>query len=156
MSDQRLLSIEACIEIEELLFRFMASFDEKDWDAMRACLAETIDCDYSSFRGIPPGKIAREEYVNQRIAALASLKTQHNLSNLRIVAIETTVKVRCNYAILRFHRDFDGTREKYFHSHGTYLFGVLQVENGWRIASIKQLLLVSDGNSSLHLGTAKS
>jgi 3-phenylpropionate/cinnamic acid dioxygenase small subunit len=156
MCAQRHLSIEDRVEIEELLFRFMASFDEKDWDAMRACLADTIDCDYSSFRGTPRATITREEYVEQRKTALSLLKTQHNLSNLSISATERNAEVRCNYAILRFHPDFDGAREKHFHSYGAYRFGVVGTLDGWRIASITQTLLMSDGNPSLHPGAAKS
>ena len=34
-------------EIEDLLFRFMRSFDDKDWEAMRARQAEAVDRDCS-------------------------------------------------------------------------------------------------------------
>jgi 3-phenylpropionate/cinnamic acid dioxygenase small subunit len=151
-----LFSAEDRGEIEELLFRFMASLDRKDWDTMRASLAATIDCDYSSFRGTPRATITGEEYIEQRKTALTSLKTQHNLSNLSISATEPNAEVQCNYAILRFHADFDGSREKFFHSYGTYRFGVARTADGWRIASITQTLLISDGNPALHVGVAKS
>jgi hypothetical protein len=156
MCARRRLAVEDRVEIEELLFRFMASFDRKDWDTMRASLAATIDCDYSSFRGTPRATITAEEYIEQRKTALSSLKTQHNLSNLSIAATESKAEVQCNYAILRFHADFDGSREKFFHSYGSYRFGVARTAAGWRIESIKQTLLMSDGNPSLHLGAAKS
>jgi 3-phenylpropionate/cinnamic acid dioxygenase small subunit len=152
----RLWSVEDRVEIEELLFRFMASFDRKDWDAMRASLANRIDCDYSSFRGTPRATITGEDYVEQRKTALSSLKTQHNLSNLSISGTEPNAEVRCNYAILRFHAEFDGSREKFFHSYGTYRFGVVRSADGWRIASIEQTLLMSEGNPALHVGAAKS
>ncbi len=139
-------------EIEELLFRSMRSFDDKDWDAMRECLAESIHCDYSSFRGTPPGDIARDDYIGQRAIALAALKTQHNLSNLSIEGTETHAEAICNYAILRFAPDFDGTPARFFHSYGQYQFGVVMTDNQWRIISIRQSLLVSDGNPELHAG----
>ena len=143
------------IEIQELLFRFMTSFDDKDWDAMRECLAESIHCEYSSFRGTVPGAIARDDYIGQRAIPLASLKTQHNLSNVSINGSEMYAEARCNYAILRFAADFDGTREKFFHSYGQYQFGVVKTHNQWRIISIRQSLLVSDGNPDLHAGARK-
>ena len=149
------LSIEDRLEVQDLLFRFMRSFDDKDWDVMRSCLAETVDCDYSSFRGTPPAAVARDEYVALRKASIASLRTQHNLSNLSIEGLEGYAVAKCNYAILRFHSEFDGTREKYFHSYGQYRFGIARSQVGWRIASIKQTLLTNDGNPELHIGTRK-
>jgi 3-phenylpropionate/cinnamic acid dioxygenase small subunit len=149
------LSAEDRLEIQDLLFRFMRSFDEKDWDGMRSCLGETIDCDYSSFRGTPPSTITRDEYVDQRKAALLFLKTQHNLSNLSIIASARQVEATCNYAILRFHPEFDGSRERYFHSYGQYRFTVVRNRGSWSIVSIRQILLMSEGNSNLHSALKK-
>jgi 3-phenylpropionate/cinnamic acid dioxygenase small subunit len=144
------LSAEDRLEIQDLLFRFMRSFDEKDWDAMRSCLTKTVHCDYSSFRGTPPSTTTRDEYVDQRKAALLSLKTQHNLSNISIIASITQIEARCNYAILRFHPEFNGSRERYFHSYGQYRFTVVSSGGPWSISSIVQILLMSEGNSNLH------
>jgi SnoaL-like domain len=137
-------------EVQELLYRFMRSFDEKDWDAMRGYLADTIECDYSSFRGTPPGTLAREDYVEQRKMSLAELRTQHNLSNVSLSESGSLIEVRGNYAILRFDPDFDGSRDKFFHSYGRYRFGLKRIGDSWRIASITQSMLMNDGNPSLH------
>ncbi len=155
MEEERRLSAEDHFAIEALLFRFMRSFDDKDWEAMRACLADTIDCDYSSFRGTPPAKIARDDYVVLRRTALASLKTQHNLSNIAIFDSGNLVQVKCNYAILRFHPDFDHSPAEHFHSYGQYQFNLARADDGWRINSITQVLLANEGNPALHGGARK-
>ena len=155
MENRHRVSAEDRFEIEALLFRFMRSFDDKDWTAMRACLSDTIDCDYSSFRGTPPSMIARDDYVSLRTTALASLKTQHNLSNITIVGSENTAEVKCNYAILRFHPNFDRSPDQYFHSYGQYRFGLARAEDQWRIASITQMLLTNEGNPALHRGAQR-
>jgi 3-phenylpropionate/cinnamic acid dioxygenase small subunit len=155
MAGAALLSAEDRFAIEDLLFRFMRAFDDKDWETMRACLADTIDCDYSSFRGTPPSKIARDEYVTLRVSALAALRTQHNLTNIAISRSGSNVEVRCNYAILRYHRDFDGSPDTYFHSRGQYRFSMTGSTAGWRIASITQTLLTNEGNPALHRGAQK-
>ena len=98
---------------------------------MRSCLSETVDCDYSSFRGTPPSTITRDEYVDQRKVALLFLKTQRNLSNISIIASATQAEATCNYAILRFHPEFDGSRERYFHSYGQYRFRVVRSGEPW-------------------------
>jgi 3-phenylpropionate/cinnamic acid dioxygenase small subunit len=150
MDGQRALSAEDRLEIQDLLFGFMRSFDEKGWDEMRACLSETIDCDYSSFRGTPRTTLAREKYVDQRRDALSLLKTQHNLSNISIATFGAQIEARCNYAILRFHPEFDGSRDKFFHSYGQYRFTIVRTGEAWSISSIKQFLLTSEGNPALH------
>jgi hypothetical protein len=139
----------------ELLFHFMRTFDEKDWAGMGACLTQSIDCDYSSFRGSQPGKMTREQYVAQRKAALSILKTQHNLSNATLALKGKSIEVECNFTILRFHPDFNGSKKHYLHSYGRYRFLVVRRGPVWHISAITQLLLVNDGNPKLHIGAGK-
>jgi 3-phenylpropionate/cinnamic acid dioxygenase small subunit len=146
------LTAEDRFEIQDLLFRFMRSFDEKSWDKMRACLSEAVDCDYSSFRGTPPSTLSRDTYVSQRREALSFLKTQHNLSNISITASGAGIEARCNYAILRFHQDFDGSPDEFFHSYGHYGFKIVRSGEAWSISSIKQVVLMNHGNPALHGG----
>jgi 3-phenylpropionate/cinnamic acid dioxygenase small subunit len=150
MEGEHAMTTEDRFAIQDLLFRFMWTFDEKDWDGMRSCLNETVDCDYSSFRGTPPTKITRGDYADQRKAALSLLKTQHDLSNIVMITRGDRIEVKCNYAIRRFHLDFDGSRDKSFHSYGQYQFMVVRLGESWKISSIKQFLLMSDGNPDLH------
>ena len=150
------LSVDDRIAIEELLFRFMRAFDEKDWESMHRCLVERVYCDYSSFRGTPPSEIARDDYVMLRRTALASLKTQHNLSNLLMSGSPSEAEVKCNYTILRFAPDFDGSPDRFFHSHGQYRFKLVPIGGEWKIASIAQWLLVNEGNPALHGGLRRN
>lgn len=46
------------------------AMDVQDWPALRACLAVTLDVDYSDLRGDPPATIAAEAYVAARITCL--------------------------------------------------------------------------------------
>lgn len=141
-------------EIQELLFRFMRSFDEKDWAAMKDCLADEIDCDYSSFRGTPPGRISRDQYVSQRRDALPTLKTQHNISNISLLSATDSIHVKCNFIILRFHPDFQGEKDQYFHSYGSYQFILSRKNRELKISAITQHLLTNEGNPKLHGGVA--
>jgi 3-phenylpropionate/cinnamic acid dioxygenase small subunit len=143
------------IEIEELLFRFMRAFDDKEWDTMSGCLTEMIRCDYSSFRGTAASDIARGDYVDQRRTVLTSLRTQHNLSNLSISGSANQAEVKCSYVILRFGPAFENSADQYFHSYGQYRFTVVRIGEAWKIASITQLLLTNEGNPALHGGLRK-
>ncbi|HEY5039986.1 MAG TPA: nuclear transport factor 2 family protein [bacterium] len=155
MAKNKTLSPEKYFGVQELVFRFMRTFDEKDWLGMKACLTKSVDCDYSSFRGTPPGRITKEKYVAQREKSLSTLKTLHNLSNLSMASIGKSIEVKCNYAILRFHPDFKGSRKHFFHSYGCYRFIAIREGRIWRISAIVQRLLMNDGNPALHGGTRR-
>jgi hypothetical protein len=150
MSD--LVSHKLCIN--DLLARFFQSFDEKDWALMRACLSSEVYADYSSFRGIAPGIMSGDEYVEGRRAVLQSLDMQHNFSNLRVevdMAAENAI-ARCNYAIHRFLPSYADGNDHYFHSYGYYLITCSRASGSWKISRITQKVLHSQGRREIHLG----
>jgi 3-phenylpropionate/cinnamic acid dioxygenase small subunit len=155
MAGEITLTTEVRFAIQDLLFRFMRTFDEKDWDGMRTCLNATVDCDYSSFRGTPPTKLTSGDYTDQRKAALSLLKTQHDLANITMITSGDQIEVKCSYVIRRFHPDFDGSRDTFFHSYGQYRFMVVRLGEVWKISAIKQLLLMNEGNPDRHGGLQK-
>ena len=155
MSNNGKSSSDARHDIQEILFRFMRSFDTKDWDSMAACLDDRIYCDYSDLRHDQPGYVLRDQYVKQRKDAHSLLKTQHNLFNLSIENIENKASVLCNYCIYRFDNQLSSAEENYFHSYGQYLFDLHWDDRDWKIISITQKLLMNQGNQKLHKGIRK-
>ncbi|MEE4622393.1 hypothetical protein V2L00_01615 [Pseudomonas alliivorans] len=135
----------------DLLCRFFASFDKRDWIGMRSVLAPEIFVDYSSSGRETARKIAAEEFVNARANAKDGLTKQHNFSNLSVV--ESTAEklvVSCHYLILRFDLLSTDQQINFYHSCGEYVFELVPFERQYRIASIKQAMLQSWGNASLH------
>jgi hypothetical protein len=117
---------------------------------MRSYLTDPVDRDYASFRVTPPSPIPSHKYVVQGKQGLALLRTQHNLSEVLVTSSRTKVEAQCNYAILRFHPEFDGSRDQFFHSDGQYRFTTVRIGRLWRISSIEQRLTMSEGNPSRH------
>jgi 3-phenylpropionate/cinnamic acid dioxygenase small subunit len=150
MGEQELIDT---LHIHNLLCRFMQSFDDKDWQQMRACLHDTVFCDYSSFRNVPPAAIPAERYVAQRRAALSALDLQHNFTNLRVEVQGDRASARCNYIIHRFHPNFTGAADEFFHSYGHYEYTLRRIVNAWKIDRIAQYLLKNHGNPELHGAT---
>jgi hypothetical protein len=138
-TDSQMLADRAAVA--DVLLRFAASFDEKNWDGMRECLDDAVDCDYSSLRG-----------VGQRIAALATLVMQHDLTNLRVRIDGDTAAVQCNFVIRRFSSSAGG--HDFFHSYGRYLFSLIRREMGSRISGITQVVTRNHGNPAIHGGAA--
>jgi 3-phenylpropionate/cinnamic acid dioxygenase small subunit len=137
-------------EIQEVLFGFMRALDNKDWEKVLDYLLNSVYTDYSSFRPESPGFITKSDYVASRQQAHGELKIQHNLFNLLITPAQDLAEVICNYAIFRFHPQFNGAKKDFFHSYGNYKFELRRERDVWKIASIVQNLLVNDGNPELH------
>jgi len=72
------------VEIRRLIARFANAFDLKAWDALEACLAESLATDYSDLRGTPPEVVARQRFVETRRTALGHLQTHHLSGNYEI------------------------------------------------------------------------
>ena len=133
--------------ISELISQFQRAFDQHDWSALRACLDDEIFVDYSSFRGSDASEVRAEDYVDLRKNALGDLVMQHNHSNLTLsVESPNRASASCNYQIYRFERDTD----RFFHSWGTYDFGLVRHPEGWKICAITQHLLRNEGEPSIH------
>jgi hypothetical protein len=61
----------------DTLLRLAQAFDEQDWPAARACLADELETDYSSFRGTPPQRLAAEAFVALRTEGEPTLHGAH-------------------------------------------------------------------------------
>jgi len=127
---------------------FARSFDDRDWRAMRACLADAVDTDYSSFRGTPPARIAADEFVRLRERGLAGLVTQHLTANHRVERAGEGVCCTCDFVIHRWPEDPADTRR--LHSYGRYRFDLVRSGDGYLIAGIVQTVVRSEGDPALH------
>ena len=133
--------------VSELIWRFQRAFDHHDWKGLRECLDDEVFIDYSSFRGTEPAHVLAEVYVQMRRHALSDLMMQHSHSNLVLSpGSHGLVSAKCDYQIKRFERE--GGR--HFHSWGTYNFEWVRRHTGWKICSIIQHLLRTEGDPAIH------
>lgn len=127
--------------------RFANCFDRKDWAGLESLLAEELTVDYSDLRG-DVGVVPRASYVAKRQQALAALETHHLLGNLEIERASGEATCRASGVIFR------RSGEKRFDSHVLYEFGLVLRRGDWCIASIRQRVLWSEGDASIHAGAA--
>jgi hypothetical protein len=64
------------IAINDVLCRFFAAFDERDWTAMANCLAPEVFIDYSSSGREPPSVMSGSEFVQRRRDAVDTRAVQ--------------------------------------------------------------------------------
>jgi len=152
---ENMTSEHICFQAQEVLFKFMRSFDDKDFEIMKECLHDKIFCDYSSFRKEEPSTIRAIDYCEKRKKSLFNLTTQHNILNVSIEEnVELEIRIVCNYIIYRFGKRFLDKKDDFFHSYGRYEFGLKpdKKTTKLKIHSIKQQVFMNDGNSKIHTG----
>jgi hypothetical protein len=135
--------------VVDTVSRLCRALDERDWAAMRLCLADTLATDYSSFRGTPPGQLTAEKFVRLRRTGLAGLRTQHLCFN-HLVALEgERARCRCDFIIHRWPEQANDAR--FFHTYGYYHYNFVGTTGElWLIESITQIAVRSEGSPELH------
>jgi hypothetical protein len=133
--------------IARAVARFANCFDRKDWAGLESLLADELVVDYSDLRG-EVAAVSPASYVDKRRQALDSLETHHLLGNLDIE--RSSGEATCRASGMIFRR----SGEKRFDSHVLYEFALVLRSGDWRIASIRQRVLWSEGDPSIHGGAA--
>ncbi|NJL41404.1 MAG: nuclear transport factor 2 family protein [Leptolyngbyaceae cyanobacterium SM1_4_3] len=135
-------------EISNVVNRFASSLDLQDWSQFRSCFMDEIEADYSDLRNEPAIRIKADDFVESRRAALSSLKTQHQLTNLNLtIETDEATCVSC-VVINRFHPHYTGVNR--FNTHGYYIHTLARTLKGWKISKIKQIVFWNEGNPHLH------
>lgn len=138
---------EDILKIQQVIARFANSFDVKDWSGLQSCFTESLHTDYSDLRGTPPEIINASDYVKSRRDALDHLKLHHLVSNYEIdFADENTAACRASMIVWRKAEAED------FTTHCIYNFRLVKQQEDWKISSIAQKVLWSEGISSIHKG----
>ena len=135
------------VAVRRVISKFANSADVKDWGELGECLADSIYTDYRDLRGLPPESMSRDDFVAARRAALQAMMTHHMTGNVEVFINGTSATARVSAVI--FRRTEDG---QVFNSHCWYLLGLQSADHAWKICSIVQKVLWSDGNPSVHAG----
>lgn len=125
------------------------AIDDKNWQKLRAHLANEIDIDYFEFRGELPGQITAEEYIQQRVSGLTGLKTLHISTNHEVTITGNCAECKSAYRIYRLDPTSE-SGENRLDTAGNYIHQLTQIDGYWRITAIKQTVVVIAGNSQVH------
>lgn len=151
--DENLRQLFDQAEIRDTIVRFAASLDLKDWEQCRSCFADEIYTDYSDLSGDAPSPISADEFVAQRRKALGHLRTQH-LSANHLITIQED-HATCVSAMAIYRRRSSNIEERTFDTHCYYTHELVRTPQGWKICKVKQKVLWTDGDSTIHAGGSR-
>ncbi len=132
------------VDIEETLDLLALRTDAKEWLELEDVLAETVELDYRSLFGGITETLPRNEVISRWKTLLASMKTQHIITNLSItVKMESIADCAAN--VMATHvRTRNGDAMMYTIG-GRYDFQLLRDEGRWKVSSIKLTVLWTTG-----------
>jgi 3-phenylpropionate/cinnamic acid dioxygenase small subunit len=123
-------------DVLDVVHRFAAGMDLRDWDAYRAVFADELVLDYTSYRGGEPTVVPADAWVDRvRRRFLTLLATQHSLSNHRIEVDGDDA--RCQVYVQAMHvGEIDGV-EHWCVVGGQYDDLLARTAGGWHITRKK-------------------
>lgn len=138
------------LELHALVARFANSFDLKEWNCLADCLSPSLYTDYRELRGTEPATMSREEFVESRREALQALQTHHLAGNVEIDISGSSAQLKVSMLICRRAQSGESLT-----THCLYFLGAELRPEGWRFKSIRQKVLISDGDTRIHKGIVK-
>lgn len=136
---------EAIIDAVNMLF---VAVDRRDWDTVRACLADRVHFDVTSMGAEAPAEMAAEDIIAGWRDGLAKIEHVHHHSGNFLVKIDGDRAECFCYATAYHHRRVrSGKNLRTFV--GSYDYKLARRGSAWRITQFKFNLEFVDGNLEL-------
>ena len=141
-SERSQLTDEA--NIIKLINRFYFSVDLRDYVAMRNCLTDKVEFDYTALFGTQMPSNADELVENVRLNHQGLQGTQHITTNHLVTLEGDTAKCRANFQAQHFLPNDRGS--SLWTLGGRYLYSLVRVQEEWKISGCIVDVIWTDGN----------
>lgn len=125
---------------------FVAS-DQRNWEQVETIFGEKVTLDYSSMNGNPAAELTPNQITTAWKGILPGFEsTHHQLGNFITEIKEDTAKVFCYGTATHYLPDENGNIWTVV---GSYNFDLKNVNDQWKVTSMKFNFKYQDGNTSL-------
>ena len=148
LEDKKVISVEDRLEIMELLARYGAGLDARDWELWRDVFTDRTLFDLSSWNRLTPERVETSRVVRAQARVFAELAvTQHMMSNFR-VSSSTEGSARA-IAVMRAEHwiqvSADSDEMKRYTMFGYYDDQVVKQDGVWRIDEMHLYVTKTEG-----------
>jgi 3-phenylpropionate/cinnamic acid dioxygenase small subunit len=130
------------LALRDLLTRYAASCDDRNWAQYRAIFTDDAYIDYTAAYGIDGPRDAVAEWIADLMAIDTLPSTQHLLSNFRIEIAAGAASGRVDYFNPDVIADREGNKELLLNG-GYYEFEARRSPDHWKISRLKATILWS-------------
>jgi hypothetical protein len=137
-------------EISETITRYFNSLDLRDWDLMRATLAEEIEVDFSELFGDPVATHESADFVDFARGVLSGFQATQHISPNHVISIEGD-RATASAGMYAWHKvPSDAAAECTFTLRGRYDIGLERTAEGWRMNLLHMSVWDEDGNKGVY------
>lgn len=140
--DVEIRAITDRLAVVEVLHRFAAGLDRRDWALYRSVFTDEIELDYSSYRPTNIGTWRADDWVARARQVFPGLDaTAHSVTNAIVELDGDTARisayVRADHALVEPSTDGDpaGARTRVYTVCGRYEDRLVRTADGWKIAA---------------------
>ena len=133
------------LDIGNIAFEWAESYDTKDWNRLRQCLAPSIRLDFRSLHGAIHEQLSPDEFVAILTGVIGDprLKTQHFLGRAkweRLSDGSVQVSHQIRVAHQRYVNEDLAVVANKGHAHGVTQHWFRKIEGAWRLEGVRPLL----------------
>lgn len=137
------ISFSDYLGLNAALYEWTESYDSKDWDRLRACIAPTMRIDYRSFLNKMWEAMPAEEYVamasSPEVLGDSLLKTQHFIGASKWEKVSDSEVIGWHQMRVPHQRYTDESKTEIAvkgHAHGTNQHWYKKVDGAWKFAGL--------------------
>ena len=146
--DDRLAQLLAREAIVDTITTLFIATDERDWGAVRAVLAPTLDFDMTSVAGGEPQRLGGDQVAAMWEQGLAPITAvHHQAGNFRVQLGAEEARASCYGIAYHYRVHPSGRNTRVFV--GSYSFRLREGGGRWRITSFRFTVKFVDGNPTL-------
>ncbi len=135
-------------KIKEQITKLFVYTDEQKWDNVRTLFADEVLLDYSSFTGIEAAVMTPGQLIDGWSGFLPGFAaTHHQVSNYLVDRDDKRARLTCYGTASHYLPNESG--KNVWIVVGTYDFGLLETEAGWKINKMIFNFKYQDGNTDL-------
>jgi len=144
--DERLQRLVDESDLRDLLHRYAAGLDQRDWELWRAVFTDEVVMDMTDYQPEPPPRpVAADRVVGEMRVLFAGFDaTQHFIATERYELAGDTAVVTAH--MRAEHWVTSGQGGDRYTMYGTYTDRCVRTPDGWRIAAVTLRLLREEGN----------
>jgi len=137
-------------EISETITRYFNSLDLKDWQQMRATLADTIEVDFEELFGDPCTTHRSDDFVEFARRVLGGFEATQHISPNHVISIDGD-RATASAGMYAWHKVPAGAAaECTFTLRGRYDVGLERTAEGWRMNLLHMYVWDEDGNKGVY------
>jgi hypothetical protein len=137
-------------QISEAIIRYFNGLDVRDWEMVRATLADTIDLDFSQLFGDPRTLHESDDFVAFARTVLSGFRHTQHISPNHVITIDGDRASATAYMYAWHSVPSDGKGGDSYTLRGTYDVGLVRVGDGWGINRLHMAVWDEAGNKDTY------